>query len=717
MQLAGGAASPSFRQELGCWGDKTRRHASIEADGSQITKLADDYQPSTAISRVPAFINFFAEIKIVKCMRGTAVGLVVPTIELDQAWSVSRILKKERDVRQRALEEALQVQNSLQDAMTNASREVVSEADATGGAQHSPPGPSSPAGDPARRHGGGASPLLVRHNSEAHVKMRRKALEQEFERREHLQEARKKVLQCNQSFNESDSAIRAIERRVLDRWGPRLWYLTCDGLFGAGADCRETGATFTDGDVVRVELENNRLIFSINGKEILETVCKVQTRTFLAVCLQNKGACVEMLNSSLTELLNLQSQESAEAAEEVDRGDVESQEDVTELKKDEFGKAKDGFVIATGSPTSSLNTGISAVDSTLLSPGRRARARVRALAFTSGKQITQTISAPMILLDEAQQSFQKLEKAFAHIFEQFDQRWETVERSLRAADVEGSGKISKNNFLDFMKQYHVSEIAIDMSYHELWRHLDEDGEDEIDYSAFIEEVIVAAEGHSCSQITWQVSPDDFVVDPSEASITATGSRGRTALVSKVFSKGMHKFEFHVRKMSGTIFVGILQASRSVSTRGSQKIVDIKTRPAEDNWYYAKDTGGFSAWYISDIGVIRRDSTTLAQTKVEISTGDTVKMEIDFEKKELQFYVRGKPAGPVLRDVKGDFYPAVFVAGDAGDCVILKTAETYIMRGDADRLLPAWNSFTEGVDVVLPAGISSTATSCVIGGGL
>ena len=73
---------------------------------------------STAISRVPAFINFFAEVKIIKCMRGTAIGLVVPTVELDQQWSVSRMMKKEREVRQRELDRSLQMQ--MEDSTSSA---------------------------------------------------------------------------------------------------------------------------------------------------------------------------------------------------------------------------------------------------------------------------------------------------------------------------------------------------------------------------------------------------------------------------------------------------------------------------------------------------------------------------------------------------------------------------------------------------------------------
>jgi len=58
-----------FILNLGVWGDATRRHQSIEAKGSRATKTGADYQASTATSRVPAYANFFAEIKIVKCMR------------------------------------------------------------------------------------------------------------------------------------------------------------------------------------------------------------------------------------------------------------------------------------------------------------------------------------------------------------------------------------------------------------------------------------------------------------------------------------------------------------------------------------------------------------------------------------------------------------------------------------------------------------------------
>jgi hypothetical protein len=60
--------------------------------------------------------------------------------------------------------------------------------------------------------------------------------------------------------------------------------------------------------------------------------------------------------------------------------------------------------------------------------------------------------------------------------------------------------------------------------------------------------------------------------------------------------------------------------------------------------------------------------------VEFATGDTVTLELNLDKQELTFLVGGKRAGPRVRNVQGDLYPAVFISGDEGDCVVLVKAE-------------------------------------------
>jgi hypothetical protein len=61
-------------------------------------------------------------------------------------------------------------------------------------------------------------------------------------------------------------------------------------------------------------------------------------------------------------------------------------------------------------------------------------------------------------------------------------------------------------------------------------------------------------------------------------------------------------------MSGSVFIGLLQATRKVYMEGNQRFVETKTRELDDNWYYSPESVEFSAWYISDIGTENTQST-------------------------------------------------------------------------------------------------------------
>ena len=84
-------------------------------------------------------------------------------------------------------------------------------------------------------------------------------------------------------------------------------------------------------------------------------------------------------------------------------------------------------------------------------------------------------------------------------------------------------------------------------------------------------------------------------------------------------------------------------------------------------------------FLRHLGVIRKDSSTIATGELEFATGDTVTLELNLDKQELSFLVGGKRAGPKVRNVQGDLYPAVFISGDEGDCVVLVKGEVVKAR--------------------------------------
>jgi hypothetical protein len=711
----------------GVWGDNTRRHSSIEAQGQCVTKTSDDYQPSTAISRVPAFINFFAEVKIIKCMRGTAIGLVVPTVELDQQWSVSRMMKKEREVRQRELDKTLQTQldGSTRNAQESSRAKLKSAEDASGGenvARKATPERKTETESAAAAIGDRLPGAGGRHVS-AMAKSSR-----DFEAKEREMALKQQVRLVRQNLFAADHSIKTIESKIHDRWGPRLWYLTCDGLFGVGAECKETGAKFSDGDVVRLELENQRLIFSINGTEVPETACEIQARTFLAACLHMKGACLEIVSSSLMELEHLQSQGTLEDEVEragspsdvqvgcnVDPGDSRTQQNVS---TDLAISAPSPLLAAAKADSMTISTTSS--DSPASPTAGDGKGRAGVGVDTGGGQIQTSneysLLSPMPAGPPSPMhrslSFQAsplsgltdhdaFQRAFTKIFDAIDGKWGVVERSFQTIDLENTGTVDRHELGKFFEQFRLTAQEIGMHPDEIFSYIDDEEEGKIKYLDFLEEVSVAGElKRESGPVRWERVHEDMVVNHDDQSVTAMGSRGRSALLSRIVSKGKHRFEFFIKKMTGTIFIGLMQANRKVYIERGQKVVEIKTRPLDDNWYYSRDTGGFSVWYISDIGVIRKDSTTIEQAGLEISSGDTVLLELNLDRSEVTFYVRGRRAG-CIRGVEGELYPAVFISGDEGDCVCLTRAEMVKARSGAHSLARAINRIIPLVAVAPP----------------
>jgi hypothetical protein len=430
-----------FILNLGVWGDASRRHPSIEVKGSLATKTGADYQSSTAVSRVPAYGNFFAEIKIVKCMRGTSIGLAVPTIDLDQQWYVSRLMKKEREVRQRELDKALHAQ-----IVEQGHGRVAGDRGQEGTAHAAPTRHQSlRTGSPARTR----SPLvLTREESLANLDFRKKQQQAEFEARQRKQDLRKHVWETNQQLNEVDDLIQGLERKVQDLWGPRVWFFTCDGLFGAGAECVDTGVKYTDGDIVRVELENSRLMFSVNGQEIAKTACTVETRTFLAVCLQNKGASLEILHSSLEELEDLKN--------------AAVLEDQAEAQVMQIGSP---YAAAAGMvPAPSILKGSQDIINPTPAIEFPPPSWLRRGSFVAYRSLTADSCSAF--------DHEEFEDVFQKIAQMMDKTngWSVLEKSLFVYDPDGTGFISRQHFIELMHQLRFTDQAMGKSAEVLLIH-------------------------------------------------------------------------------------------------------------------------------------------------------------------------------------------------------------------------------------------------------
>jgi hypothetical protein len=438
-----------FILNLGVWGDASRRHHSIEVKGSLATKTGADYQSSTAVSRVSAYGNFFAEIKIVKCMRGTSIGLAVPTIDLDQQWYVSRLMKTERDVRQRELDKAMHAQ-----IVEQGHGRVAGDRRQGGTANAAPPRHQSlRAGSPART---ASPPVLTREESLANSDFRKKQLQAEFEARQRKQDLRKQIWKTNLQLNEVDDSIQGLERKVQDLWGPRVWFLTCDGLFGAGAECIDTGVKYTDGDIVRVELENSRLMFSVNGQEIAKTACMVETRTFLAVCLQNKGASLEIVHSSLEEL---EDRKNAAVLEEISGEQTEAE--VMQIGSP-ISAVASPFAAAAGMvPVPSILKGspdITNPGPAIESPPpwlrRQGTHRGSLVAYRSLSADSSSAFDHEEFEDVFQKIAQMMDKANA---------WSVLQKSLFVYDPDGTGFISRQHFIELMHQLRFTDQVMGKS--------------------------------------------------------------------------------------------------------------------------------------------------------------------------------------------------------------------------------------------------------------
>ena len=249
------------RREISVWGNSSRRHASLETDGDTLIKVSHDFQPSTAISRIAGFHTFHSEVLVHRAMRGTAVGLVLSSIELDQPWFVPAILKKWVVTRQKEFDDAKKMQQNQRKA---ASKQIASK----------------------------MSGLSKEERSKL-----------EFEMKEAQLLADNAVLHAGQELREAQEAVQTAEGRLFDLFGPRVWFYTCEGLFYSGEKLlASTGITFGDGDRVKLDCSGHELSVWINGEKVPGISATIATRVFFAVSLQNKGASVQIIDSSYTEL-------------------------------------------------------------------------------------------------------------------------------------------------------------------------------------------------------------------------------------------------------------------------------------------------------------------------------------------------------------------------------------------------------------------------------
>ena len=109
--------------------------------------------------------------------------------------------------------------------------------------------------------------------------------------------------------DEKESCLQAVVdmhstmQQLKDKFGPKVWCLTSSGdLYEGGIMVASSDVGFTDGDVVTIDLQASVLSFRVNGVRVPgEFSSKIMMRTAVAVNLENKGASVEILKTSLDE--------------------------------------------------------------------------------------------------------------------------------------------------------------------------------------------------------------------------------------------------------------------------------------------------------------------------------------------------------------------------------------------------------------------------------
>lgn len=358
---------------LGIWGDSSRRHASLKTDGDTVMKISHDFQPSSAISRIAGFHTFHAEVLVQKAMRGTAIGVALASIELDQPWCVPGILKKWEMTKQKELNEAKIAQE---------------------------------------KHRKESTKQIAMTGILGMTKEKRAATE--FERKQAQLHADNVVLQAGQELREAQQAVLAIEAKLHDSFGPRVWFFTCEGLLYAGEKLlASTGVTYGDGDRVKIDLRAHELTIWVNDVKVPAPTAVVATRVFFAVCLQNKGAIVTVIDSSHAELEELRSAKGIEDAED------------------------DANVEPDGSPIGTR-------------PATHASER--------DKPIPGDVLASVAVLAEVLMD-----------------RWSIVDQAFRALDANGDGMISHFEFKSVISQFGITEEELKRPIDDVWNYLDSDG--------------------------------------------------------------------------------------------------------------------------------------------------------------------------------------------------------------------------------------------------
>jgi len=263
------------------------------------------------------------------------------------------------------------------------------------------------------------------------------------------------------------------------------------------------------------------------------------------------------------------------------------------------------------------------------------------------------------------------------------QKWGKIEKLFKAIQKENKDDAGKFQFRDFESVMHKMEVndqRIRIQLTRVWYMLTScfDASPTVLCQPLIDRTIQSMrmedndEGAVDDGVTWGTVHSDMSV--TGRTVTSNNVSSCVALLSKsLYVKGKMQVKFLIQRMSGSMFVGAVDALRvKESTDEDKTVINVETVPLDANWFYA-DIAPRSAWYMSDLGAMRRGNETIRHVcEQEFKTGDVITMDIQIgtDSGSISFAVNDKPIREMLTGLSGEIFAAVMIAGDVGDAVTL-----------------------------------------------
>jgi len=178
----------------------------------------------------------------------------------------------------------------------------------------------------------------------------------------------------------------------------------------------------------------------------------------------------------------------------------------------------------------------------------------------------------------------------------------------------------------------------------------------------------------------EVCKDLEVVQPHRRTVVKTGrlEHGSFALLSRAYSSGSSEWRFRLERLSGIVFLGVLEDPHSPRDGLARKLVT----PAwmTSSYGYVCTTGGIRG-QVARTEVAKKEAGVLSPGALKFGAGDVVTVRLDREARTVSFQIRD--LNPfTLRNVSPRARPFVNLASRGDSVTILGAPGAPVELDDA-----------------------------------